>query len=144
MFGLGFVETEAGIKLIGDIESAMEQRRELQTENPNLVLLVGVPYFNIGSNEYAEDWPHWLRDGNNNRVIEPRWNEALLDFTQPETQEWIIEHVLAVAECGLFDGIFLDHWSAHPRLKGYRSLEEEHTARDTLLRRIRQLFPKPF
>ena len=145
MFGLGFVETEAGIQLVGDIEGARQQRRELQTENPNMVLLVGIQYFSgVGNNEYSEAWPHWLKDKNGNRVIEPRWNEGLLDFTQPETQEWAIEHAIAVSKCGVFDGIFFDHWSEHPRLQGYRSVEEEHAARDTLLRRIRAAVPEDF
>ena len=146
MFGLGFVETEEGIKLVGNIERAMEQRRELQAQNPNLILLVAVRYFSgvVSDASYPEDWPHWLRDEKGNRVIEPRWNEGLLDFTQPETQKWAIEQAIAVSECGLFDGIFLDHWSEHPRLEGYRSLEAEHAARDTILRRIRADVPEDF
>ena len=145
MFGLGFVETEEGIKLVGDIERAMEQRRELQAQNPNLILLVAVRYFSgVGSEAYPEDWTHWLKDKNGNRVIDPRWNEGRLDFTQPETQKWTIEQAIAVSKCGLFDGIVLDHWSEHPRLEGYRSLEEEHAARDTILRRIRAAVPEDF
>ena len=145
MFGLGFVETEEGIKLVGNIEKAMEQRRNLQEKNPNMLLLVAVRYFSgVRNNEYSEDWPHWLRDKKGNRVIDPGWNEGLLDFTQPETQEWAIEQAIAVSKCGLFDGIFLDHWNEHPRLEGYRSLEGEHAARDTILRRIRAAVPEDF
>ena len=138
MFGLSFVETKEGIKLVGDIEGAMEQRRKLQAQNPNMVLLAAVRYFSgVNGNDYPEDWPIWLRDENGNRVTEAGWGESLLDFTLLETQEWTIGQVVAVSKCGLFDGIFLDHWSEHPRLSGYRSLEEEHTARDKILQGIR-------
>ena len=138
MFGLGFAETEEGIKLAGDIERAMQQRRELQSQNPNIVLLAGVRYFSgVQGDEYPEDWPLWLRDENGNRIIEAGWGEGLLDFTLSETQEWTIGQAVAVSKCGLFDGIFLDHWSEHPRLRDYRSLEEEHTARDRILQGIR-------
>ena len=145
MFGLAFVETKEGIKLVGDIESATEQRRALKAQNPNLILLVAVRYFSgVGSEAYPEDWPHWLKDKNGNRVIDPYWNEGRLDFTQPETQKWAIEQAIAVSKCGLFDGIFFDHWNEDRRLKGYRSLEEEHAARDTILRRIRAVVPEDF
>ena len=145
MFGLGFVDTKEGIKLVGDLGKAIQQRRELQTQNPNMVLLAAVRYFSgVGSDAYPEDWPHWLRDKRGNRVIDPGWDEGLLDFTQAETQEWVISQAAAVAKCGLFDGIFLDHWNEWPRLRSYRSLEEEHAARDTILRRIRAAVPEDF
>ena len=138
MFGLGFVETDKGIKLVGNIERAMEQRRELQAQNPNLVLLVPVKYFTgLNPDAYPEDSPLWLRDKNENRVIESGWGEALLDFTKPEVQEYAIQQAIAVSKCGLFDGIFLDHWNEDPRLEGYQSLEAEHTARDRILQGIR-------
>ena len=138
MFGLSFVETEEGIKLVGNIKEAMQQRRELQAQNPNMVLLAAVRYFSgVNGNDYPEDWPLWLRDENGNRVTEAGWGESLLDFTLLETQEWTIGQAVAVSKCGLFDGIFLDHWSEHPRLSGYRSLEEEHIARDRILQGIR-------
>ena len=139
MFGLGFVETEEGIKLVGNIERAMEQRRELQAQNPNLILLVGIVYYSgVGFNSRPEEWPLWLRDQDGNRVHDPWWNEGLLDFTKPETQQWVVEQAIAVAKCGLFDGVFLDHWNEHPRLRGRYKLEEEHTARDKILQDIRK------
>ena len=145
MFGLAFVETREGIELVGDLEKAIQQRRELQSQNPDMVLLAAVRYFSgVDGNEYPEDWPLWLRNENGNRITESGWNETLLDFTLPETQEWVINQAIAVSRCGLFDGIFLDHWNEGPRLSGYRSLEKEHTARDTILQRIRAAAPEDF
>ena len=138
MFGLSFMETDEGIKLVGDIESAMEKRRELLAQNPNLVLLVAISYYSgVAPDAYPEDSPFWLRDEKGIRVIEEGWNESLLDFTKPIVQKRAIQRAIAVSKCGLFDGIFLDHWNEDPRLRGYRTLEAEHTARDTILQQIR-------
>ncbi len=138
LFGLRFVETLGGIQLVGDISEAIKQREALQEQNPNLIMLVGIPYFSgVGVGDYPEDWANWLRDDNGKIVIDPFWQEALLDFTLPETQAWTIAHAAAVAQCGLFDGIFLDHWNEGSRLYPYRSVEAEHTARDAILQGIR-------
>ena len=138
MLGLRFVETKDGVVLAGNIEAAIEQHKVLKADNPNLILLVAVNYYSgIGFNDRPEDWPHWLRDRGNNRVYDPWWDEGRIDFTQSKTQQWVIQHAIAVSKCGLFDGIFFDHWSEHPRLEGHRALEEEHVARDNILEGIR-------
>ena len=47
-------------------------------------------------------------------------------ITHPELQEQIVEQAIAVAQCGLFDGIFFDWWNEDQRvLKGYRTYEEK-------------------
>ena len=50
----------------------------------------------------------------------------------------VVQKALAVERCGLYDGIFLDHWNDYPRLHGYRSLAEERAAKDAILQRIRR------
>lgn len=139
MFGLHFTDTDQGIVLAGNVEAAKKQREVLKKQNPNLVLLVAVHYYTglTADSHVPEDSPMWLRDEDGNRVVENFWNEYLLDFTHPETQDWAVQQAIAVAECGLFDGIFFDHWNEHPRLLGYQTLEAEYAARDTILRRIR-------
>ena len=138
MFGLYFVESEDNIYLVGDIEAAKQQTAQLKASNPDIILLVAIPYFSGAQREsHPDDWANWLRDENGEIVIDPFWDEALLDFTLPETQAWTLAHVRAVAQCGLFDGIFLDHWNDDPRLAGYRPLEEEYEARDKILEDIR-------
>lgn len=72
------------------------------------------------------------------------WGDALLDFTLPETQKWAIDQAKAIASCGLFDGIFLDHWSEGRRLREMRSLEAEHIARDNILQGIRAVVDEDF
>ena len=115
--------------------------------NPNAVLLVPVTYYTglsvHGSSEDGVLQDLWLRDENGNRIVD-NWGDALLDFTLPETQKWAIDQAKAIAACGLFDGIFLDHWGEGRRLREYRTLEAEHVARDNILQGIRSVVDDDF
>ena len=142
--GLNFVATDNGIHLIGNLQEAKRRRDALLSSNPNMILLVEIPYYGANPDAYPEDWGAWLRDAEGNRFRDEGWWASLVDFTLPETQKWTLEHVQAVARCGLFDGIFLDHWSEGRRLRGYRTAEEEHLARDKILQGIRDAVGEDF
>lgn len=145
MLHLRFVETGQGVHLAGDLSNAMKEREILENKNPNLVLLAVINYYSgIPAQEYHEDSPYFLRDENGDPVIDEYWGEALLDFTLPQTQNWVIQQAVAVFKCGLFDGILLDHWNEDRRLKEYRTLEEEHAARDAILTGIREAVSDDF
>ena len=144
---LKFKNTNAGVHLIGDFQKAKERRDALLAFNPNAILLVPVVYYSgLPAHRYPEDGilqNLWLRDENGNRIVDS-WGEALLDFTLPETQKWTIDQAKAIASCGLFDGIFLDHWSEGRRLREIRSLEAEYVARDKILQGIRSAVDDDF
>ena len=144
-FGLGFIETDKGFHFIGNLQEAERRRDALLEQNPNIVFLSGVEYYQAGPDEYPEDWALWLRDETGKRVsIDGGWNNIPVDFTLPETQKWAIDQAKAIAACGLFDGIFLDHWNEDRRLHRYRTLEEEHVARDRILKGIRDVVGDDF
>ena len=144
-FGLGFIETDEGFHFIGNLQEAKRQRDALLEQNPNMVFLTTVEYYQAAPDEYPEDWPLWLRDETGKRVsIDGGWNNIPIDFTLPETQKWAIDQAKAIAACGLFDGIFLDHWNEDRRLYRYRTLEAEHVARDRILQGIRDVVGDDF
>ena len=119
--GLKFKDTNAGVHLIGDFQRAKARRDALLESNPNAILLAAVKYYSgVRPHDYPEDWPLWLRDENGNRIINHLWNEAYVDFTLPEAQKWTIDQAKAIAACGLFDGIFFDHWGGGRRLHEIR------------------------
>ena len=145
MFGVNFAETEQGVKLVGNLRAARNQRDAILKQNPNMLFLVGIYYYGVHPDMYPEDWPYWLRDENGNRVQDVGWSELLIDFTIPEAQDFFVQQAVAVAECGLFDGIFLDWWSEkwnalYNRKTGkrYYDLEVEVNAKVSILRRIRE------
>ena len=145
--GLRFKNTKTGVYLVGDFQRAKERRDALLAFNPNAVLLVPVVYYtSLSAYGHPEDGVLqnlWLRDGNGNRIVDS-WGDTLLDFTLPETQKFAIDQAKAVASCGLFDGIFLDHWSEGRRLREIHSLEAEHIARDNILQGIRAAVDEDF
>ena len=66
----------------------------------------------------------------------------ITDFTQPGMQDIIVQQAIAVAQCGLFDGIYFDWFHEHlDVLPSYYSLEEEIRAKDNIFKRIRAAVP---
>ena len=136
--GLKFKDTNTGVHLIGDFQRAKERRDAILEFNPNAILLVAVKYYSdVKPHDYPEDWPLWLRDENGNLIFDALSGEYPVDFTLPETQKWAIDQAKVIAACGLFDGIFLDHWGGLPKLHEVRTLEAEYVARDKILQGIR-------
>ena len=137
MFGLSWVSTPDGLKIRGHIEGAKIERDAIRAWNPNILFLVGITHYTAASGEYPDDSPYWLRDEEGNRVEHVGWSGFWLDYTHSDIIDITVQRALAVAKCGLYDGVFFDHWSDGPRLAPYRTLEEERVAKDTILKRIR-------
>ena len=142
MFGLHFEYGPDEIRLVGDIDDAIQRREEYLAINPNMVFLVQVRMRSGGDLSYLpEDSPYWIRDAQGNII-----QEELIDFTHPYIQDRVVQQALEVSKCGLFDGIFFDWWNEHrPVLADrfgdwshkFRGNEAEQRARDNILRRIR-------
>ena len=147
-FGLRFQRTNDGIHLVGNLNEARRHRDALLEMNPNMIFILELrmrdadpdsPFYK----DVYDDSFSWIRDEAGNRV--EGWPSSfLLDFTHPAQQDIIVQQALAVAQCGLYDGIFLDWWNeAYAQLSddwstdGYRGNAAEQRARDTLLQRIR-------
>ena len=147
--GLGFDlqlhPTPSGLRVFGRIDDAHWKREYLLSKNSNFVRLVSLGYTDADLGDYPEEWPYWLRDENGGRVQAYAGAPAfLIDFTQPAVQDILIQKALAIAKCGLYDGIFLDRWEEDQATlengKGvyYRGVEVERSARVSMVRRIRE------
>ena len=137
MFGLSWVSTSDDLKMRGDIEGAKIERDAIRARNPNILFLVEITHYSAQPGEYPDDAPYWLRDEAGNRAEHLDWGGFWLDYTHPDTIDLTVQRALAVAKCGLYNGVFFDHWSDGPRLAPYRTLEAEREAKDTILKRIR-------
>ena len=136
MFGLGFRDIGREAHIVGDISNATQVRAEFIARNTNMLFLVEIRVKTYPITWFPEDWPHWIRDAQGNRIIGD--GRAQVDFVHPEVQEHIIQRTLAVEKCGLYDGVFFDHgrediWY----LQGHRSHEEARQAMVNILQRIR-------
>ena len=150
-FHLQWHPTSKGLRLFGRIDDAHWKREYLLSKNPNFMRLVSLDYIDADSSDFPEDWPHWIRDENGNRVpAYPGASTFLIDFTQPVAQDLLIQKALAVAKCGLYDGIFLGRWQEGEATlendKGvyYRGVEAEWAARISMMRRIREAVDDDF
>ena len=144
-FLLRFIEAPEGRRGYM-IEGSQAIGDELLVLNPNMLSFVNVHVRGAPFRAYPEDFPYWLRDENGNRRKPPRGQRFLTDFTQPGMQDIIVANAVAVAKCGIFDGIFFDWFIEHDNVlvsdemnvyERFYSLEEEQRAKDTILQRIR-------
>ena len=147
---LDFGETALGMARMGDIINAKQQHAAVLRENPNRIFLVEIAYFDGRRFGFTEDSPYWLRNSDGT-IARRQWtrdaqgkvySEPLVDFTQSEVQEMIIAQAVAVAKCGLYDGISLNRW--HRDLEDYFPEDVEMAARDKILHGIRATVPEDF
>ena len=87
-----------------------QERTEVQNLNPNFLLLTNLDYYGTSSRSYPEDWPYWLRDESGNRIEDEGWDAFVIDYTLPGAQDHLVQQAIAIAKCGIFDGIFMDWW----------------------------------
>ena len=145
-FELTYTDTPQGWKITGFVEKAQEIRDSLLNLNPNMIFLADIRVRDAWIGYYPEDFPYWLRDENGDIVTSPSGAFLLTDFTQPGMQDIIVQQAIAVAQCGLFDGIFFD-WFAeagHTVTLGYYTYEQEQLAKDNILQRIRAAVREDF
>ena len=136
-FGLTLKETSNGFIMAGSIDEAVQRRGEHLAINPNMVFIVSIRMRAYARDVYPEDWPHWIRDANGDIVAAGRPEVGLVNFTHPDVQDIIVQQAIAVSKCGIYDGIFFDHWREDIALKGYVTNEAEQRARINILRGIR-------
>ena len=150
-FHLQWQPTSEGLRLFGRIDDAHWKSEYLLSKNPNFLRLVSLDYIDADPSDYPEDWHHWIRDANGDRV--PAYaggSTFLIDFTHPVLQDILVQKVLAVAKCGLYDGVFLGRWQeGEITLEDdngvcYRSVEAEWSARISMVRRIREAVDDDF
>ena len=128
-------------------------------ENPNMIFIVEIAYFDGRRFNLPEDSPYWFRNPDGTIAHRPapfdaqgnkKWqDEPLLDFTNPDVIEMIIQHTIAVAKCGLYDGIWLDRWQElegdfRGELSHLVTKEDELNARLQILQGIRANVPDDF
>lgn len=158
-FDLRFQPTPPWYHLVGDIDRAVAKREELLAKNPNMIFLANLRLRDAHGGHYPEDWFGWLRDENGNRIKrerDPADDGYFIDFTQPAVQDVIVQQVISVAQCGLYDGIMFDAgWSEGGRVlvdrsleawerQYYRTFEQELEARVSMIQRIRDNVPDDF
>ena len=152
VFGLRVIERNNEFTVGGDLDEAIRQRDQLLVPQSQYDSSCRCWHASRPFKLFPEDWPGWIRDENGNifREIEDDGEPetgGLLDFTHPIVQDLIVKQAIAVAKCGLYDGIFFDYWAEDwtvlfgwdgKQWRYFRTLEEELQAREIIVKRIRE------
>ena len=150
IFPVRHFETPHGWEIRGNTKrDPFELRDAFLAHNPNMVFLILLPLRAAWRHVYPADWPYWLRDAGGNIVSagssnDEGVNDGFIDFTHPGYQHQFVQQALAVAKCGLYDGIIIDWWNDHrPLLVTYdpyvehRGIEAEMRAKINMMQQIR-------
>ena len=129
--------------LTGDLAEAREIRQRRLDQNPNMIFLIEIRLHNHFAPEaFPPDSNFWLRDAHGQIVINS-FGEYLIDFLKSEVQDLLVKRIVAIARCGLFDGVVLDGFLNNGTSFVGRQLhpatdEEIMTAIEQILNSIRQ------
>ena len=94
--------------LSGDMTRVKQNHMWRLSQNPNMVFLHDIAVHVEASEAFfPPDSNLWLRDNSGN-IIRKRNGDVIIDVLNPEVQELIVQRILAVERCGLYDGIFID------------------------------------
>ena len=119
-FSLDWIPPYKGLatRFGGDLEHARAWREKQLTLNPNLVFLAKVPIQERHhTSEFPPDSDVWLRHPDGELVDVT--GDYPFNILRPEVQQLLIDRIVGIAECGLFDGIWVDGFLS----KWYRWLE---------------------
>ncbi len=113
--GLEFKRSTLGGNIILVEGVPQELHAYYHTRNPNFVSLYWWDFFASGPGDLLPDDPkYWMTDKAGNRIPYSGGSNFYVNFLDPEVQEILIRQAVAIASCGLFDGIMSDNFGGGP------------------------------
>ena len=135
-------------RIVADFEQAREERQRALERTPNLILLRYLDWYTAGLEQFPPDSEFWLRDENGQIVFDDGMlrdptnqifyvdnpeaaKEHQIDFAHPGFQDLLVERIVAIANCGLFDGVVFDSFGNNATNTGrfLRSYSDAETIR---------------
>jgi hypothetical protein len=140
MFQQQFVAIGNEWHVYGLLPFSISLRDRFHAMNPNMVFIADVRHHDTGViDTFPDDHPYWLRDANGEIALKNDRGWRLINFAHPDVQDIIVGQALAVARCGLYDGIFFDWWDDSRSTVGdLIPLDVAQQARINIVRRIRE------
>ena len=121
-----------------DLAQSIKVRDNIILDNPSSIFLAIIPWYSRSLSKLDLESPYWARDINGDIFIHNEGADGFLDYTKPHTQDLIVQMVIEIDRCGLYDGIVLDAWgdgTLLPENTYNSSLQAE--SRKRILERIR-------
>ena len=131
MFHMELAKTSDGYLVRGDLEKSIQRRDEYLAHNPNMIFLTTLNAVLEGFETFPEDSPYWLRDDAGN-ILEA-FGAGLVKLNHPDVQKRIVDQVVAISKCGLYDGIHFDLWS-----EGHNAGRGQLSGQVAILKAIRE------
>ena len=142
MFQQRFVEIDNEWHVYGLMPLSIDLRDRRFAFNPNMVFLGEVRIRDSGDFEaFPDDHPYWLRDMNGEFAIDKqeRHTLRLINYAHPDVQDIIVEQALAIARCGLYDGVIFDWWhESHSTVGDLIPHDVAQRVKIDIVRRIRE------
>ena len=92
----------------GDVKSSEERRMQKLRSNPDMIFLVEIRLHNhFVLDAFPPDSRFWLRNSSG-QLPQLEGGEYMINFLLPEVQELLVNRILAIERCGIYDGVFLD------------------------------------
>ena len=99
--------------LAGSLALSRERLQRRINQNPNMISLFTVGFHTHYSDEaYPPGSDYFLRD-ENGELIRRSTGSPYINFLNPEVQDLLVKRVVAVARCGLYDGVMIDQFVNH-------------------------------
>ena len=118
MHGGEWVDIGDGVVIRGFLDRMIQTRDDYIAQNSNMIFLVALRAVWDDLDTFPPDSDYWLRDKQGR--IKPAWDMGLLNLNHPGLQKRLIDRAVAVSQCGLYDGIFIDGWNeANFNRRGY-------------------------
>ncbi len=140
MFQQQFVAIGNEWHVYGLLPLSISLRDRFHAMNPNMVFIADVRHHDTGViDTFPDEHPYWLRDANGEIALKNDRGWRLINFAHPDVQDIIVGQALAVARCGLYDGVFFDWWDDSRSTVGdLIPLDVAQQARINIVRRIRE------
>ena len=104
-----FMKIDNEWHVYGLMPFSIDLRDRRHAFNPNTVFLAEVRMRDSGEHDaFPNDHPYWLRDANGEIVVVGSRKLRLINYAHPDVQDIIVGQALAVARCGLYDGVIFD------------------------------------
>ena len=101
-------QPEQATQLADTSGTSFEIRRNAQQFNPDTIALLSLRIHGRRSDKaFPLDSPFWLRD-DNGQIVRDGIGRPYTNFFVPELQNLIVNRILAIERCGVYDGVFLD------------------------------------
>ena len=136
IFNQRFYDTGNGWEIRGLLDDAIALRDEYHSVNPNMLFIAEIRMRDAGWGKFPLDSPFWVRDHKGELIVVD--GRGMIDFTRPAVQEVIIQQAVAIAKCGLYDGVFLDWWNELGSVLDGSNNQGEQRGRDNIIRGIRE------